>query len=349
MVGSVLATRRQPRLRFAAISTAFLALAAPLHAAAACRVEPVPSGTTIDVTNGIAGLPGRQIQRIEPGQVLHFSTRFQNRMGSRIVMDFATRDVEGTSDASAQPLELTEEGPFGASRWITTSCSKVALEHGETAVVDVTATAPLGQDPGSYYAAVVGSVSDTGGAARSSASIASAIGVQIFFDVPGPRVLAGRIVNVRSPRLLVHSRAHHAEVIGAAYRNEGSITDAVSGQVVITSFTDRRVASLNMDQAIVLRGGSRQFVGRWKDLPWFGRFEPVIEMTRSDGSVAKRKLEPIWVIPSWPYWLLLIGAIALPFIWRVWDRRRIDRILSEHHDADWFDDESGGLDEHEQG
>lgn len=315
------------------------ACAVPLPALGACRVEPVPAGTRIDVTRGIAGIPGRQIQTISPGQTGRFEARFQNRTGSDSTMEFVVRDVAGTDSVAQQPIKIVERGAFGAASWISISCKRVVLKHGETAVVDVIARAPQGQDPGSYYAAVVGSLADTGRASASSTSVTSAIGVQVFFDIPGVRSYAGRIVNSTAPRVLVRHWKPHVEAVSAAYRNDGSVTDTVSGQVVITSFTDRRVASLNMDQAMVLRGGIRKFSGQWKNAPWFGRFEPAIELTRSDGSIVRRRLDPIWVIPAWPYWLLFVAAISLPFLWRMWDRRRIERLLEAHEDARWDDDE----------
>lgn len=304
-------------------------LAAPSVATATCSVE----STNSDVTNGIAGMPGRQDQAIRPGKQLRFEVRFQNRLGRTIDMKFATKDIGSSRTDPDQFIQIVEQAPYGAREWIKLDCGKLQLKHGDIAHVGVVASAPLDAEPGSYYAAVVGAPttlpeSGSGGNAA-KAGINTAIGVQVFFDIPGTRRFEGAIFGAEAPHLVFKHRDTYVSIRGS-YRNDGNMTDVVGGTTRLKSLFGNDVIELEMKPGVVLRAGSRQYRALWSDPPWIGRFTPVIELKRSNGTKVTKRLQPIWIIPSIWYILAVLGALSLPVLWRIYDRRKTRRWMQEY-------------------
>ncbi|MBC7633881.1 hypothetical protein, partial [Aeromicrobium sp.] len=105
----------------------------------------------------------------------------------------------------------------------------------------------------------------------------------------------------------------------------------------------------DVPEGIVLRGVTRKFSGTWEDhIPLVGRFTPSLEVTGSDGKVAKQELDAIWVIPSWLYLLALAIALGIPIWLRIRSRRHYSALLARLDAAearstddsdDWGDDQ----------
>ncbi len=308
------------------------------HAAGSCDVQSVPAGTRVNVTGGIAGLPGRLEQPLAPGQRTAITSRFHNRTGRDLAMTFESRDIGSSPTDPDDFIRVMHDAPFGARSWITLGCTDAVLKHGEMAVVDAEVLAPIDAEPGSYYAAVMGIVGDPVGTTDvSGATLSAAIAVQVFINVPGTRVLAGEIFRTSAPRVVLRSRSERYAGIRASYRNTGNVTDVVAGKVQVNSMFGNRVTVLPMKPGVVLRGGSREFRALWADTPWIGRFTPRVELTREDGTIVRKTLPSIWVAPSYPYLFALVGAIAIPLAWRWRDRRRT-RAWAAHSEAQSEDD-----------
>jgi len=146
-------------------------------------------------------------------------------------------------------------------------------------------------------------------------------------DTRAPRVVWWDGLDLGDLPILDDLRGLGIGTVRFGWENSGNYSDEVDSTVVLeSSLTGKEVARLDVEDAIVLRGSTRSFATSWFDyIPLVGRFEPTIEVQRSNGESVTKKLPAIWVIPSWWYIIALLLAIALP----VWWRRRSGRRYRE--------------------
>jgi len=314
-----------------------------------------------DVTGGIAGIPGRVITDVQPGERTERCIGFQNRTGGLVTFQFSALDV-GIGRSGAPTGVSAEDARHGAATWITLPPQRVTVAHGEIAWVRAGIDVPIDTSGGSSYAEVVAEpvkASESG----SQTKITPSVAVQLFLDVPGDFVSGGEITEVRSPRViwwdgldlgrfpvLDDLRGQGIAPIRFKWRNKGSLTDSVSGGVAFeSSLGGREVEDLPISPLVVLRDSSRPFEVTWsRDIPLVGRFTPTVRIATSDGRTITQKLPAIWVIPSWWYLLLLTLAISLPLALRRRSKRRYReleaRVASaenrvETSDSEWDDDD----------
>ncbi len=300
---------------------------------------------TTDVTGGIAGLPDRVVTDLSPGDSATLCVGFHNRSG--VSTRITTRALDIGASSSGAPIPVPDDrNDFGAAAWLTLpSTSQVLLEHGDLVWMDVRADIPADTAGGSAYAGIQGEPLSTESAYASGnrARVTPGVVVQVFFDVPGDITQGGEITDVRAPRViwwdgfdlgripvLDRLRGQGIGPIRFRWKNTGSLSDQIGGQVRIeSSLGGKDVANLKVDEAIVLRDSSRRFEAIWvDDIPFIGRFRPTIEVEDTTGTVHKQQLDPIWVIPSWWYFVALAIAIAIPLWLRLRNQRRYDELLA---------------------
>lgn len=315
-----------------------------------------------DVTGGIAGLPDRITTDLAPGQSGHVCVGFHNRTGQDVTMRFATHDVGAGRDGAPVPFASGDE-VYGAGTWLTLpTTDSVTAEHGELVWLDVAVDVPQDTSGGSAYAgvsAVIDKDANNESKEGTQTRISPSVVVQVFFDVPGDITESGKLEDVRSPRLVwwdgfdlgdipILERLRGSGIATARYRwkNTGSITDAVSATLTIeSSLGGKDVARIQLPERVVLRDASRPFEVTWsKDIPFVGRFEPTLEVTRANGEVVTRELPAIWVIPSWWYLVVLAIALAFPLWWRRRSKRRYAALLERVEAAEARSDQGSGDD-----
>jgi hypothetical protein len=293
-----------------------------------------------DAVGGIAAIPPRIVSELLPGQTDTYCVGFQNRGAETI--DLAVEALNVAADDEGLPSSQREAADRGAARWLQLPTHEIRdLGTGDIAWLQVKVHVPDDAIAGSAYASVLatGAQPEGSGSGAHVQSIPS-VAAQLFFDIPGDAVRSGRVVDVKSPRViwwdgfdlgglpvLERMRGLGFADITFAWKNTGAFSSDIGGQLNVTSdLSDKSVARLPVDEAIVLAGSKRRFRVVWReDIPLLGRFTPVLEVRGDSGRVERHELDPIWVIPSWWYIAALVIAIAIP----VWLRRRSKRRYRE--------------------
>jgi hypothetical protein len=313
------------------------------------KYELAPDGSrrqTFDAfspSSGIAALPPRTITKLLPGDTNTFCIGFQNRGDKPVDLELDVADV--TADENGLPSSQRDAEDRGASRWVTLPTERIdQIKSGDVAWLQVVVHVPDDAVAGSSYASVVATdrtplPSEKGTQVQSIPSVAS----QLFFDIPGDAVRRGAVTDIKSPRViwwdglgmgdlpvLDRLRGLGVATIHFTWNNEGDFTSDIGGSLNITSdLSDRSVTKIPVVQSVVLAGSERDFDVTWKrDIPLLGRFTPVLEVRGDSGKVERHELEPIWVIPSWWYLVLLALAIGLPLWWRRRSAQRYEELLA---------------------
>lgn len=319
----------------------------------------------VEVTNQLAGTPPRIETSLRRGQSGSYCVGFHNRTGKTLDLALDVSSVDADKDGS--PVVGVEDAAFGAGSWLDPVTDRIVdLPHGDLAWIRIDASVPADAVTGSSYASITAvEAGDESGAAADSGSRVtpiSSVAIQLFFDVPGNADIAGRFVGARAPRViwwdgldvarlgfLEDLRGLGVATVRYAWRNDGNLTDTVQGRVIIESdLGGRKVADLQLPEMVVLRGSTRHFEATWsRDIPFIGRFTPTIEVTDSTGTVHRRKLDPIWVIPSWWYLLALALALGIPVWSKLRSRRRYRALLERVEAAEGRRVEEDGDDEYD--
>lgn len=333
-----------------------------------CRADfdPHPDGSfrqkvdTVDFDAGLIALPPRVSMPLDRGENAAVCVAFQNTGTEPVDLYLETASV--AANKRGDPASQREAVQFGAGDWITPATAMVeSLTRGEIAWVPVTVRVPSDALPGSAYGSVVAkaAVPQSGGTG-SSVSNAPRVVVQMFFDLEGKVERSGEVERVRAPRLvwwdgldlgefplLDGFRGLGVATVRFAWRNTGTYSEPISGSLVIrSSLTNKVVARIPVDDALVLRDSARQFQVTWSnDIPLLGRFQPTLELERDNGSITKVKLDPIWVIPSWWYLLAVVLALGIPITMRVRSRRRYRDLLERVEAAEARGAADDGMDD----
>lgn len=297
---------------------------------------------SVEVTGGVSALPSRTIVKVGPGQTSQVCVGFQNRTGSTSDLMLSTYDVGEDRDGS---VITGGAGSYGAASWIQLPATKIkGLADGDIAWLVVDIDVPADATAGSWYASIQAKLPPSA-AAQGGVDIQTtkSVATQLFFDIPGDAARSGKVVDVRAPRVIWWDGPGAGELpvlkdlrgmgiapIRFGWHNTGDYTDLVSGKLKITSdLGGRQMASFDLTERAVLRGGTREFEATWaKDIPIVGRFTPTITMQDGRGREQVVKLDPIWVIPSWWYLLAVVLAIGIPVGIRRRNKRQYRELLA---------------------
>ena len=321
-----------------ALATCTWALVGAATAAARCAIESHPD---TDKRGGIAGIPARTEADITPGMPFEIELLFENRSGGPLRITFGTEDVIAAKDPG-DSITTVEEGQFGASRWITLSDPACETQHGDVAKVQATIQPPADIGVGSYYAAVT-AVPEKGGVAPPGGLKVKALGsvaLQLFLNVPGEENFDGVVVSTKSPKLLQRDRGSFVPV-EILFQNNGNTTDIVDGTVTFKNIFGGDAAVRSFKATPVLRGGRRELRLVWNSPPWLGRFTPTVTLRDERGNNTREiELDPIWVVPPWPYIAGLLLAIIFGVVVRRWQKRDDWRDYLDD-DEEYYEDEYG--------
>lgn len=298
----------------------------------------------VENQQAISAIPPRTVIDVEPGVREPICIGFQNRSGHEIDLMVETFNVGMDKDGA--PLTTDADQLYGAGEWIDLPVRQIKkLKHGDIAWMIVHVDVPKDAAAGSWYASVKatlkpsdGDATGTGIQVQQSRSMIT----QVFVDVPGERVHGGKIVDVRMPRViwwdglgirdvpvLDRLRGFGVATMHFDWQNQGTVTDMISGDVVIKSdLGGRQVASIPFSEITVMRGAKRTLSVTWShNVPMAGRFTPTIQVRDITGKVHSTKLDSIWVIPAWWYIISLFAAIMIPVTLRRRARRRYNDLL----------------------
>ncbi|MBC7633882.1 hypothetical protein [Aeromicrobium sp.] len=272
-------------------------------------------------------LPPSEELTLQAGEHVARCLGINNRTSGAMHVTLRVVDIEPSRRAESV-LEVVDSYKYGTSSWIQLAQTTLDIAPGEDVLISYTIDVPIGASVGSNY----GGIEVRGKPTRQQGlGVVPSIVSQVLVTVPGEKVTGGRVIGVRGPTVLKHGSSG---VFRFEYRNEGSVTDHVSGDVKFrSSLGGRVVATSRYQEGRVLRNGARAFTTTWSDAPWIGRFTPTLTV-RTDSGTKQVEFKSVWVVPPTLYVLLLIALIVLAIAAWQWSRWRDRRWLAEADAAD---------------
>lgn len=235
----------------------------------------------------------------------------------------APLELSGTVEAFVPGAKKSEREFFssdeGLASWIALSDTKAQLLPGENKKISLKIDIPKEISGGSYYAAVFWSIAPPEGVA-SGAAVSSRLGALIFLRVEGEIVENIEIQNFGPQKRFNIS---FPIVFETKIRNNGNVYLAPKGEIVIETWTGRKIATLpwNSSGGRVLPQGDRIIETKWgeHDL-WneikyglFGFYRVSIHISYGAPIKEAGDITSFWFVPA-PGLAILIIILVLAVI-----------------------------------
>lgn len=318
-----------------AVLAVMMTVGAPVFAVAAPAPAPTPNGSA---GQGLEISPPVMELSADPGQTVTASIRVRNVTKGELIAKGKADDFGAGSGEDGQPkLLLDETGStrFSLKFWVQgVPDLRLAPQELKTNVIKI--VVPANAEPGGHFGvvrftAVPPNLEGTGVAL--SASVGALILLRVSGTVTEKASLAEFSSGLRTSPELFKKKSffEHGPVdFLVRVRNEGSVHEKVKGTIDITSWTGKKVATVQVNDkgGNVLPDSVRRFDQRLDKKQLFGHYTAKLALNYSNGKSLTGKIG-FWVIP-WKLILLgLVGLIVFGFIMKVALRRYNDHIIAQ--------------------
>lgn len=269
---------------------------------------------------GLAVSPSVFEEQLDPGEVLSFSLKIDNKEDRERTLYLRPRNISGVQSGGV-PI-FAEEGDeltgYELADWISFSREELSISANGTETVEVTLNVPENAPPGSHF----GGVNITSQAPQlreSGAGVAYGVTNIVTIRVSGEADERSMIRSFSTDRY-IHGQTN--VVFSARVENPGNVLQRPVGPVEVRNMFGAGVARLTMNEsrASVFPGTEREFTVRWQDEnPGFGRYEAVLSMVYGSEGINKTMTNTVtfWILPMsiiTPALIVLAVILAITFI-----------------------------------
>ena len=266
---------------------------------------------------------------MKPGETTSRDIMLSNRTGDTITIQFSVEDIQGSQDGQAPTFLGDRDSAYGARHWLTPELTSITLKQAETLTMSVNITVPETTEPGGHYAAVLASTQSISNQSGSALNITSRIPADFLITVAGAMNEDG---SLNPPQVPFFSEYGPID-IGLIFNNIGNVHLKPHGQINIKNFLGRVVASIPVQDWVVLPQSSRSFASTWDTHYLFGRYTAEAVINYGDGKTAI-VASSFWVIP-WKIILAVIAALIIFVFLLAWvtrERRQQRRAMREERE-----------------
>ena len=299
--------------------------------------------TNAEPTNLVNITPVRIEENVVPGERFVEELSIFNDSSQTVNVTNTVIDLGPPEDPTilGEPLDAgTFE--FGASSWISVELDQVTLAPFEKVTFDVTVDppddAPVGASYGGIQFDIVGGNGDASASSDQQVALKFQSILQILLTVPGDAQNDLKFLSAKT-RDSFHVGDTSFVSYGLRYRNDGNVTEHVSGKVVIESLFGNTVKSIDLGERLLIRGATGSDRVVWSNVPFFGVFSATAEIKGDDGKIQRREMGRVVILPPWWVLALIAAALIIPPVW-VWWRRRQEWLL--YMDDEYWDEEEDG-------
>ncbi|MCW2971939.1 MAG: hypothetical protein JWN72_212, partial [Thermoleophilia bacterium] len=228
-----------------AVAAALLVLVPGAAAAERAKGDLAPSckpGVTrtphkdFQATDKLLVLPPSEELTLDAGDQVDKCIGINNRTSGTLHVTLRTVDIEPSKRAESV-LEVVDTYKYGTSSWIQLAEKTLDIAPGEDVLISYSINVPIGASVGSNYGGIEVRGKPT---QQEGLGVVPSIVSQVLVTVPGDKVTGGRVSAVRGPTVLKHGSSG---TFRFEYRNDGSVTDHVSGDLKFKSSLGGKVVT----------------------------------------------------------------------------------------------------------
>lgn len=248
-----------------------------------------------------------------PGESITASIVLENEIQTSL-------DLNGSVEAFVPGAKNNEKEFFpsdqGLASWIEISENKVQLSPGESRKILLKINVPKEISGGSYYAAIFWSTAPPAGI-TSGAAVSSRLGALVFLRVEGSIVENIELQNFGAQKKL---NTTFPIIFETKVKNNGNVYLAPKGEIVIETWTGRKIATLPWNSAglRVLPQGEKIMETKWGEHAlWdeikyglFGFYRVSVHISYGVPVKELGDITSFWFVPA-PSLVILIAAAVL--------------------------------------
>ncbi len=279
---------------------------------------------------GVDIKPGIVEDRVNPGDVYHFTLKVKNLFTGVQTFTIQKQDISGLDD-QGRPVFAPEGRATGyeLSTWITTTQESVTLAPNETAAVLFTVHVPKEAAPGSHFGGVFFTTKPTQANAN-GAGVGIQVGSVISLRISGETSEDARLREFTSVKSVYDSPK---VTFRMRVENLGNVLLRPHGVIDITDMRGKKVetVSVNDSAAPVFPGTDRIYSPVWDFHGFaFGRYQAVLSVIYGDDSrKTVSSVTSFWVLPVKLILIVLGSLLAAILILFALVRMYVRRKLAE--------------------
>lgn len=272
-----------------------------------------------------------------PGETVNLQISLRGVTPGKVLVRGEANDFVAAGEEGVPKIILDEgePSPYSLKSWVT-SLAQLTLEQKKVQILPVTVKVPTNAAPGGYYG-VIRFTTAAPEAQDTGVSLAASLGTLVLLRVNGDikedlsvasyvTSQGGKVANV-----FQGTPINFTERI----KNEGSIHEQPSGQIIITDMFGKKTAAINVNlpPRNILPGSIRKFEQTLDkdtlgDKQLFGRYKAVMTLTYGTSKQTTTAELSFWVIP-YTLIAIVVGSLIVGFfLLRLALRRYNEHILS---------------------
>jgi hypothetical protein len=274
-----------------------------------------PLGAVSSPTQGLQISPAVIEINAQPGQTVNFQLKLTDISGGALnahmtVNDFGAKNEQGDPEII---LDTSETSQYSMRQWVSPQ-PDVKLSSQQTKIFAMTINVPKDAEPGGHYAIIrfTGQQDNPVGGAR--VAQAASIGTLILMRIGGNISDSLRFADFYASQNGAKHKLFYASPItfSQRLRNEGSVHEKPTGQVVVKNLFGKTVATLETNPKLhnVLPASTRRFDEVWKGKFLVGPYHVDAKIKYGPQARVITSTLTIWFFP-WRELLYLLGAVII--------------------------------------
>lgn len=282
------------------------------------------------VTEGVQLKPAVIEDKVNPGDIYHFTLKVTNISNEERTFFLGTQDIKGADD-QGHPI-FADEGQatgYELSSWVSVPQEAITLKAGETREVPFTAKVPKTATPGAHFGGIFFDVKPIKQGSNGS-GIGFRVGSIINLQIAGDIVEDAALREFSTDKLIY---SVPSVIFSAKVENHGNVLARPRGFIEITDMAGKKVETIpvNDSGSAVFPGSIKSFTAAWESKGFaFGRYQAVASLVYGDE--ARRTISSVtsfWILPLKPILIVLGGLVAVVLIMYVIVRSYIKRKMRE--------------------
>jgi hypothetical protein len=259
-----------------------------------------------------------------PGDVLNEKIKINNPTDADITYqveleNFTAQGDEGNVDF----YDPQSNESYSLAKWITVEPTRLTVPAGQERILNYTIRIPRSGEPGGHYASVLVKLAG-GDVAGGGASVQSRVGTLILLRVSGDVNEALQLENFRTDNSYYQAGP---VTFNLRTKNSGNVHVAPTGTIVVTNLFGRKVKEIQLNQANVLPGASRQVKTTWEDKRLVGRYTATLVAKYGQKDQNITASTTFIVLP--PAYLAVFTTILVFLFLLVTQRKKLRKIINK--------------------
>ncbi len=249
----------------------------------------------------------------QPGQTINFELKLTDISGGALNAHMTVNDF-GAKNEAGDPeiiLDTAETSQYSMRQWVGPQAD-IKLSSQQTKIFSMVISVPKDAEPGGHYAIIrfTGQQDNPGGGAK--VAQAASVGTLILMRVSGNISESLRFLDFYASKNGQRGNIFYSTPITFTQRlrNEGSVHEKPTGQVIVTNVFGKVVTSFEINSGLhnVLPGSIRRFDEEWKGKFLVGAYRAETKIKYGPQGRLITSAITLWFVP-WRELLVLLGLV----------------------------------------